>query len=140
MHSCMGGISRIVIFLHSLGDEIVTHAFTFSRAYFIDPEENPYYTFTWRYRPKGLCAECYTLHLIVITHMMIEFLQAQGMIPLDVPQVVARPTLKRPRPTLSIDGPSKRQHANQNEQRLAIATSSRVKVEDAIDIGALEVC
>ena len=81
----------------------------------------------------------YTI-MIIKSYIMTEFLKAQGMIPLDVSRVNSRLGLKRSRPTESVGSSSKRQRVSRDEQRLAIATSSRVKVEDTIDIGALEVC
>ncbi|KAI0093449.1 hypothetical protein BDY19DRAFT_923767 [Irpex rosettiformis] len=92
-------------------------SYIYSSASYLDSIDAPYFTFTWRYRPK-------------------EILQAQGIMPNDE---VQPPNAKRPRPSASLEpkaGPSKRLRENQEEDQPG--ADLQVKAEAMIDLEALE--
>ncbi|KAI0683383.1 hypothetical protein BC835DRAFT_1395385 [Cytidiella melzeri] len=101
-----------------LGETEETKICRLTTVSYIDPLDSPYVTFTWRYRSKDL-------------------LQAQGIVPLDMPQPSAAP--KRPASTPPVDGPSKRRHKAKptDEIDLTQDSSSTIKAEGKLDVKAL---
>ncbi|KAI0812323.1 hypothetical protein BC629DRAFT_1731549 [Irpex lacteus] len=90
---------------------------------FMDPVESPYYTFTWRYRSKGLSPR----NLLLPTDTdrnATDLLQAQGIVPLDPPP----PPAKRPGSSTPAGNSSKRPRTERSPPQQG--SSSRVKLED----------